>query len=1002
MIISFGQTILSVQENDSSYRYRSLMQRSQLVLKFSLPRYVEIPVGATCVYMGQTFRLNQPQDIKKLGERNIEYTLNMVGDDDSLSLYKFRNSVDHRLKWSMCATPREFIAEIVANLNERQGADVWSVGTCITAAEKTIEFNHTSLDAALQSVAEAFETEWEIVGKTIHLRKVEYYKDTPVALSYGKGNGFIPGVGRTSLSDEQPIKRLYVQGGDRNIDRARYGSAELLLPISQRLTYEGHTYISSADGLYIERYDVASTAVKEDSLDCSDRYPSRIGTVSQWIETNPQSNFYDFIDDTIPSDLDYSQCLIAGETMTVIFQTGMLAGKEFEVRYHHAERRFEIVPQEIDGVVMPNSTFRPAAGENGDKYAVFGVMLPDSYICDDEYQEGASWDMFRDAARYLYEHEEQHFTFSGTLQGLWAKANWEGIKDKLVVGGYVNFTDPQFVPDGVLIRIVGIKDYLTSPYSPTIELSNSVSGQSFSSQMRKIQQQEVVIEDNRTEALQFTRRNFRDAQESIEALDEAQQSLIGQYSTGITPISVSTMAMLVGDEALQFRFVSSSTDPQPLTPNIIYTNGILSLPRGIIQHLTIGIDSVKPTHTADEYRYWNLSAASLTPADSGKKYFVYIEASVSGTSASYLLSETSKPLQQATSYYFLLGILNSVYQGTRSFATMYGFTEILPGRITTDKIVSTDGSTYFDLAAGEIGGVIKFLSGSDYITIIDGGYIRTDLIQAVSRVVAGVENGKRIEVDPDERAINVYDDSDNLVTTFEGNSYSGIDKLFGNAQGGSITPTTQSGSVLFPAGVHNLNGGQVISAAWQTTTPVSATIVGTITCTARSNGSISHTSAGRTNARIALYIDTFSDADCTTLIDSVTAKQCTVSASVSASATTDVNNTNSNANTVVRKLVAGYHRLRLEWQMTRDNIAIDTAEIGWSGFSSVQYVAQYYLSRFFANGFCIGSRTNNYVLAINDASDRLTFEAVSGGFGLRVTAQGIFINRNNGSGWVTL
>ena len=77
MILHFNNTTLEVQPNDSSYRYRSLMAKPQLVLKFSLPRYVEIPVGAYCDYMGERYFLNAPQNIKKQGTRHIEYTLNM-------------------------------------------------------------------------------------------------------------------------------------------------------------------------------------------------------------------------------------------------------------------------------------------------------------------------------------------------------------------------------------------------------------------------------------------------------------------------------------------------------------------------------------------------------------------------------------------------------------------------------------------------------------------------------------------------------------------------------------------------------------------------------------------------------------------------------------------------------------------------------------------------------------------------------------------------------------
>ena len=43
-------------------------------------------------------------------------------------------------------------------------------------------------------IADAFETEWEVIGKTINLRKVEYFKDNPLPLSYGRGNAWVCAV----------------------------------------------------------------------------------------------------------------------------------------------------------------------------------------------------------------------------------------------------------------------------------------------------------------------------------------------------------------------------------------------------------------------------------------------------------------------------------------------------------------------------------------------------------------------------------------------------------------------------------------------------------------------------------------------------------------------------------------------------------------------------------------------------------------------------------------
>lgn len=711
MILHFNNTTLEVQPNDSSYRYRSLMAKPQLVLKFSLPRYVEIPVGAYCDYMGERYFLNAPQNIKKQGTRHIEYTLNMGTRQDNMALYKMRNSVDKRLKYSMCAKPHEFIAEIVANLNERDGAGVWSVGTCIDANEKTIEFNHTNIDSALSQVAETFETEWEIVGTTIHLHKVEYYKSDPLPLSYGKGNGFMPGVGRTTPSNELPIKRLYVQGGDRNIDRSEYGSPELLLPKSQSLGYDGthfsdeqgynanigHIYTSDANGYYIERSDVISDAVKEDSLDCSEHYPSRIGKVTSVIAVKPAKNFYDFIDNTIPADLNINDYIIEGETPTIIFQSGMLAGeKEFEFKYKHSMRRFEIVPQEIDGQTMPNATFIPAVN---DTYAIFGIMLPPSYICDNAAKEGASWDMMREAIRHLWENENQKFTFTGTLQSLYAKRNWINIGGKLIVGGYVHFSDTQFVPDGVDIRITGIKDFLTSPYSPTVEISNNVTGQSLTSKLREIDSQEVIIEENHKDALQFTRRRFRDAQESLSMLEDA----FDNFSGSVNPVTVQTMAMLVGDESLQFQFVQSKTSANIDTSfQVTYdaANKRLSVPHSFLRHMTLGIDAIKPSHSIDEYKTWEMTAyVSARLEDGSKKYYLYAKVDTAAAqNGEFLLSETPIDMERVSGYYHLLvGVLNSELDKQRSYVSLYGFTEILPARITTDRIVSADGLNFLDL-----------------------------------------------------------------------------------------------------------------------------------------------------------------------------------------------------------------------------------------------------------------------------------------------------------------
>lgn len=727
--LHFNDKTLKIHEDDSSYRYRALMEKPTLTLKFSMPEFIEIPVGAWCEYQGEIYTLNKPENFKKQGSRRLEYTLTLGDPSELLGEYKVRNNVDRRLKWSMCAKPREFVQIIVENLNQRAGGG-WSVGECIDATEKTIEFNHTYCDAALQSVSEVFNTEWEIIGKVFHLRKVEYFKDDPLPLGYGKGNGFKPGVGRSTESGQKPVKRLYVQGGSRNIDRSKYGAPDLLLPKSQTLEYEGRVYKADVDGYFIERYDKISSARKEDSLDCSEIYPSRVGEVTSVVTVDAAKNWYDFVDNTIPANLNFNDYLIEGETATIVFQSGMLAGddKQFEFKYDHEKRRFEIKPQEIDGVTMPNASYKPQAG---DRYAVFGIMLPNEYIRNDADKSGASWDMFREAARYLYENEDPKFTFSGELQSLYTKKNWLRIGGRLKIGSYILFTDEQFAPDGVPIRIVGIKENLSSPYAPIITISNESHGTNITSKLNEISQNEVKIEESHNDAIRFTKRRFRDATETMSMLEDA---LLDNFTNSINPIAVRTMQMLVGDESLQFRFIQSRTSQTAVNLNITYSDETkqLNCPHGFLQHLTLGINTLAPSHQPNEYLVWEMNAyQSPQLTDGAKQYYLYARVHRTNTAlvGSFLLSPTAIGMKQEANYYHLLvGVLNSEYDGERSFATLYGFTEILPGRVTTDKVVSADGNSFFDMLANafKLGNKLRFNIDGDNKLVLNGTMVQSE------------------------------------------------------------------------------------------------------------------------------------------------------------------------------------------------------------------------------------------------------------------------------------
>ena len=726
MQLYFNSTHIEIFPTDESYRYRSIMGEHTLTLYFSLPTYTDIPTGTWCEFQGERYTLNQPAKVVKHNTRHFEYTLTMDSEGVNLKNYKFRNSNDKTLKFPFTASPRYHIQILVDCLNMIDSG--WQVGNCIEASEKLVSYNHNNCLEALEMIAKAFETEYEIIGKTIHLHKVEYFKDNPLPLQYGKGKGFKTGVSRTT--EQSRITRLYVQGGERNIDRSKYGNKELLLPKSQEYIYEGVTFVADDKGLSIAIKNAQNNGfVNEQSLDLSHIYPKRKGTITEVFEVDHDKHFYDFTDTSIPQALNFTDLQIKGEKMLIYFESGMLSGREFEVsKYDHAQKRFQLVPKEEDGVTMPNDIFKPAIG---DEYSVYNMQMPNAYICDDNTKTGASWEMMKEACKYLYENRADLFTFTGDLDGIWAKKNWANVGGRLKMGAYINFSDTEFQRTPVAIRIVGLKEYVNNPYSPQIELSNKVQGHSFASEMRKLQNQEVYFGEMNKKAISETKRSWRNALETIKQVEEA----FPEYTKSIVPATVQTMMALIGNKATQFDFVVSKTNPIK-APHTLYfdkNSKQINAGSGWLKHFTLGSSNITPNRDANSYKYWNIPAfVSGRLDDKAKTYYLYIKASKTTETGEFILSENKIDIEQEAGYYhFLYATVNSEYEGERGISKLNGFTEITGGQIKTDKITSGNGQQYIHLFDDHI--EIKA-----NLKITDGN--KTEIKQLVNPDLLSLEN----------------------------------------------------------------------------------------------------------------------------------------------------------------------------------------------------------------------------------------------------------------------
>ena len=767
-----GQALISIDIDDESYHYAEIMGRDDVTLYFSLPQYIEFPVGCYITYMAKNYTLYAVDKMRMEHRRDFEYTITFESEAVELENYIYSNPNDGRFKFPLTAKPQEHLSLLCLCLSQKTGV-TWTAHNQIEASDKLISYDAMTCLDALKQIADTFETEYRIDGltRTIHLGKVEFFKniEDQIALSYGKFNGLRPGVEKVMDNSEKIIGKVYIQGGDRNIDYSQYGSSTLLLPKNRHIWYDGENFYDSAHSgatEFVTSQDGRNVAlasndapVAEGALDLSDVYPCYDHHVSDVQEVDADNHFWDIYSATFTAGqstdtrVNYDDCLIKnGQDMTIIFQSGMLAGREFGVKWKTKEvtqnnetvevAYMEIVPSEQDGYTMPDRTsgFYPSAANGGDVFRVFNVYLPNSYILSAEIE------MLHQAVSYLYEHCREKFSIKGEVDPLWSASRWLDIGGHFVPGAYFRFSDPTWESDGVSIRITSVKTFLNKPHKPIVELSNSIGRQGVSSALQRIEAEAKVLPESvRNDSLAFTKRQYQDAKETMDALAKA---MIEGFSESISPITVQTMQLIAGSEALQFQFFTNRTcvTPVPSPRPFTYDSQTKQFKAEAcaLKHMTLGIDDIKPSvaRTVSEYLRWTMSSYESAVLDEPtKRYYVYAKCDSDNDGTNHLsgkfhLSENAVEMgphaesENGTTvnyYYFLCGILNSERDGSRSFAPVYGFTEVLPGQITTDVIRSSNGLSYFDLISNafNLGDKLKFNVNNSGQLVLNGTFVQT-------------------------------------------------------------------------------------------------------------------------------------------------------------------------------------------------------------------------------------------------------------------------------------
>ena len=362
---------LTASPNSSSTVTEEIGGECSVSASFTHTAYVPLDVDDYIELEGVRYKVKSRYRPKQKNTQTYEYSVKFYAPihdaEDTLMLFQEGGTTS---EFSYDGGPREHLQLWIDNMNRRSGGNLWSIGTVITAENKTIDYRNVKCwDAAFGSngIAATFGTEMWADGYVINLCKAE--RGEVVELGYLKG---LTNLAQEDNGEVKFFTRLFPLGSTRNIDATKYGYSRLQLP-------DRSLYVDKNVDLY---------GVKEESEEnaFSEIYPKYVGTISS-VRTEEKTSeegrtytVYYFKDNgmnwnpkdyEIP-DLDYM----------LQFQTGELAGRgtdgSFQAAWHEDTGEWEIINVYPDDTTqIPGGAIIPTPG---DQYIPWNFAMPQEYI----------------------------------------------------------------------------------------------------------------------------------------------------------------------------------------------------------------------------------------------------------------------------------------------------------------------------------------------------------------------------------------------------------------------------------------------------------------------------------------------------------------------------------------------------------------------------------------------------------------------------------------------
>ncbi len=661
-----GLTIFkTVNIDEKTVFSQKLMNEHKITSEITVDQVIAFQIGDYILFRGEKFYINRVPGVKKINTKSFSYSLEFEGE--LYGLYAKLFLYDGLAEFSYTGNASDFLTLIISCMSTISSG--WSIGTVDTSEEVNMDFNGDSCRTALTRVAEKFKMEFYITGRSISLKRT-IGNATAYRFEYGRAKGLYE-ITRVQVSDQNIVTRVYGFGGTTNIPYSyRDGAKKLVF-----------------DERYLEK-NVELYGVIEGQFTNDEIYPRRTGSVTavhiqfENKTVNPTLKDEFFIEDS-SINFDINENLLEGKNATIAFKSGDLSGQEFEIykavydTVNNIKRLYFNPYTDNSGYTLPNALNQPSVG---DQYVLVNLNLPQSYV------DAAEAELLQSTQDYIDQNSIPKVIYSVVTDPKFVKTNSVLLK----AGDLVTVVDTQLGINS-MIRISDISFPLVNPNKINLTISDTIP---YTVQQRIVK---TVVENKRQtffvdkKSQELARRNsLRQKQLKDLLFDE------DQYfdATNIKPLSIESKYLSIGSKSSDFIL-----DGVTIEPNFGgYANSI-KISSGSLTHRQIEIQLTE-TVTLNT---WNLNELITGSLSESSSYYLYAKCSKIMGSATWVLSteklladgEKDDPVDK--NFYFLVGVLFSVYDGARDYDFTFGMTYINGRTVTTGRIRSVNKLNYFDL-----------------------------------------------------------------------------------------------------------------------------------------------------------------------------------------------------------------------------------------------------------------------------------------------------------------